>query len=62
MNKLPKGEANFNQLFLQYVKNARYTKNNCVAACKDCNIVKRTLSKTKFLNLIKRIYKHRVNK
>lgn len=37
-----------------------YIMGNCNPACKTCNISKWTLSKTEFLGMVKRIYKHSI--
>lgn len=37
-----------------------YTKNNCLPCCSDCNFLKNKMNKDKFIELITRIYNHRI--
>lgn len=37
-----------------------YEINNCVTACGDCNFAKQSLTHDEFLNLVERIYNHKI--
>ena len=38
--------------------NRGYTKDNCVACCKHCNIAKNVMSKDDFLDFVKKVYEY----
>lgn len=61
------GGKNYNGLFrytgIDRLDNAiGYTSNNCVACCKDCNFMKRAMSRCEFLEHIARIHKVSISK
>lgn len=41
--------------------NLGYTKENSVPCCSECNFCKGTLSKDKFLDLVRKVYEHSFN-